>query len=32
MCLAKIVCDGKLPETTLGPADDALDPDGVLAN
>jgi integrase len=29
--LAKIVRDGLRQQTTLGPADDALDPDGVLA-
>jgi hypothetical protein len=29
--LAKIVHDGLRQQTTLGPADDALDPDGVLA-
>jgi integrase len=29
--LAKLVRDGMREQTTLGPADDALDPDGVLA-
>jgi hypothetical protein len=29
--LAKLGCSGLRQQTTLGPADDALDPDGVLA-
>jgi integrase len=31
MWIAKIVRDGSRQQTTLGPADDVLDPDGVLA-